>query len=123
MATFDDATVGTSTGGTTPDYGSSRKNAPVVRTVQFGDGYQQRLTYGLNQNPKEWSLTWSNILESDADAIEIFFNNRAADNQSFDWTAPDESTAYKWICPDWTKSLPYPGRATITATFKQVFEP
>jgi phage-related protein len=93
----------------TATYGATKNNQPVVRTVQFGDGYQQRLTYGLNQNPKSWD--------------ETFLNNRAADNASFDWTPPDEATSYKWICPQWNKTITYNNRATITATFRQVFEP
>jgi phage-related protein len=106
----------------TPTYGAQKNNRPNVRTVQFGDGYQQRLTYGLNQNPKSWNLTWE-VSETDADTIETFLNNRAADNASFDWTPLDEATSYKWICPEWNKSVPYKNRATITATFQQVFEP
>jgi phage-related protein len=106
----------------TPTYGAQKNSRPNVRTVQFGDGYQQRLTYGLNQNPKSWSLTWE-VSETDADTIETFLNDRAADNASFDWTPLDEATSYKWICPEWNKSVPYKNRATITATFQQVFEP
>lgn len=106
----------------TPTYGAQKNSRPNVRTVQFGDGYQQRLTYGINQNPKSWSLTWE-VSETDADTIETFLNNRAADNASFDWTPLDEATSYKWICPEWNKSVPYKNRATITATFQQVFEP
>ena len=123
MATFDDATVGTSTGGTTPDFGSARRSAPIVRTVQFGDGYQQRLKYGLNQNPKEWDLRWTVKSTADADAIEAFFDARAADNAAFDWTPLDDSTAYKWICSEWNREFNYANVHTITATFKQVFEP
>jgi len=107
----------------TATYGATKNNQPVVRTVQFGDGYQARLTYGLNQNPKSWDLTWQNITETNADTIETFLNNRAADNASFDWTPPDEATSYKWICPQWNKTITYNNRATITATFQQVFEP
>jgi phage-related protein len=106
----------------TPTYGAQKSSRPNVRTVQFGDGYQARLTYGINQNPKSWSLTWE-VSETDADTIETFLNNRAADNASFDWTPLDEATSYKWICPEWNKSVPYKNRATITATFQQVFEP
>ena len=54
-----------------PSYGAQKRSEPVVRTVQFGDGYQARLTMGLNQNPKEWSLEWRNITESE-DTIENF---------------------------------------------------
>lgn len=123
MATFDDATVGTSTGGTTPDFGASRKSQPVVRKVQFGDGYEQRLTYGLNQNPRVWDLTWTAKDSTDADAIEAFFDARAADNASFTWTPLDEVTAYKWVVESWSRDLRYANVNTITATFRQVFEP
>lgn len=114
MATFPDIAI---------SYGAQRVNQPRTRVVQYGDGYEQRLLYGLNQNPKEWSLTWQYITEADADTIETFLNARAADSDSFDWTPPDEATSYKWVCPSWSKGIDYPTRRTITATFRQVFEP
>jgi phage-related protein len=106
----------------TPTYGAQKTSQPKVRAVQFGDGYSQRLTVGLNQDPKVWSLTWE-VSETDADTIETFLDVRAADGASFDWTPPAEATAYKWICYDWSKSIPYLNRATIQASFTQVFEP
>lgn len=106
----------------TPTYGAQKSSSPSVRVAQFGDGYQQRVTFGLNQNPKQWSLTW-NVSETDADTIEAFLDARAADAESFDWSPIDETSTYKWICLEWNKSIPYVNRATITATFQQVFEP
>jgi phage-related protein len=106
----------------TPSYGAIKVSNPRVRMVQFGDGYESRLSYGLNQNPKEWSLNWRMLSESDADTIETFLDARAADKDPFDWTPPNGS-AGKWVCYDWTKTIPYNNRATINATFRQVFEP
>ena len=42
----------------------------MTTTVQFGDGYQQRLLVGMskNLNPKVWRLTWK-VSETDADTI------------------------------------------------------
>jgi phage-related protein len=105
-----------------PTYGAQKTSQPKVRQVQFGDGYSQRLTVGLNQNPKAWSLTWE-VSEASAETIESFLDLRAADGESFAWTPPNESTSYKWICFEWSKSIPYLNRATIQATFTQVFEP
>ena len=122
MATFNDTTVGTSTGGTTPDFRSVRTSKPIVKMVKFGDGYEQRLTYGLNQNPRQWVLTWTAKDSTDADAIEAFFDARAADNASFDWTPPDESSATKWVCESWTRSFDYANINKIKANFRQVFE-
>lgn len=105
-------------------YGASKTSRPSTTTVQFGDGYQQRLLVGMarNKNPKQWNLRWE-VSEVDADTIETFLNSRAEDSAAFDWTPPDETIAYKWICPEWTKTVPYLNRASITATFVQVFEP
>ena len=106
----------------TPSYGAQKSSAPVTRIAKFGDGYEQRTTFGINQNPKQWDLTWNNISEANADTIETFLNARAG-AESFDWTPPDESTSYKWVCEQWSKTIPYNNRATISATFRQVFEP
>ena len=73
-----------------PDYGAQKNSAPNVHKVQFGDGYENRMTYGLNQNPKVWTLSFVNLTETDADTIETFLDARAADNASFDWSPPDD---------------------------------
>jgi phage-related protein len=106
----------------TPTYGIRKSSAPVVRKVQFADGYETRLTFGLNQNPKVYNLTFE-VSETDSDTIETFLDARAADNDSFDFTPPGESSSSKFVCETWSKSIPYLNRATIQATFRQVFEP
>ena len=105
-----------------PTYGVQKSSAPVVRRVQFGDGYETRLTYGLNQNPKTYSLTFE-VSETDSDTIETFLDARAADNASFDFTPPGEGSSSKFVCEQWSKSIPYLNRATIQTTFREVFEP
>ena len=104
-----------------PTYGIQKTSAPNVRIAQFGSGYSQRTTFGINQNPKVWTLTWDKITEADSDTIETFLDARAG-QESFDWTPPDETTSYKWVCSDWNKSIDFPTLATIRATFRQVFE-
>lgn len=108
----------------TPTYGAQKTSQPKTRTVKFGDGYEHRTVFGLptHANPKEWNLTWE-VSETDADTIETFLDARAVDSASFDWTPLGEATSYKWVCPQWSKTIPYLNRATITATFRQVFEP
>jgi phage-related protein len=113
MATFPDFN---------PVYGMQKSSAPSVRTVRFGDGYEQRLTFGLNQNPKIFSLTF-NVSETDSDTIETFLDARAADNEAFDFTPPGEAASSKFVCEDWSKTINFLDRATIQATFRQVFEP
>lgn len=106
-----------------PNFGATKKSAPTNRVVKFGDGYEQVLRFGLNQNPKTWDLTWENITEQQGDTIEAFLDARAADGDAFDWTPPDDATAYKWRCDSWSKTLPYCNLVNISATFRQVYEP
>ena len=103
-----------------PTYGAQKTSQPKVRQVQLGDGYVQRLTFGLNQDPKVWNLTFE-VSETDADTIETFLDARGG-SESFTWTPPDETTSYKWICLNWSKTIPYLNRATIQATFQEVFD-
>ena len=105
-----------------PTYGVQKRSAPNVRTVRFGDGFEKRLTFGINQNPKLYNLTFE-VSETDADTIETFLDARAADNGAFDFTPPGEAESSKFVCETWSKSIPYLNRATIQATFREVFEP
>ena len=106
----------------TPTYGTQKSSAPNVRKVQFGDGYESRFTMGINQDPKVYNLTFE-VSETDSDTIETFLDARAADFASFDFTPPGEGSSSKFVCEQWSKSIPYLNRATIQATFRQVFEP
>ena len=105
----------------TPTYGIQKRSAPNTKTVRFGDGYEHRITFGLNQNPKVYNLTFE-VSETDADTIETFLDARAADSDAFDFIPPGEGSTSKFVCEEWKKSIPYLNRATIQATFRQVFE-
>ena len=107
-----------------PTYGVQKKSAPNTRTVRFADGYEHRILFGLaeHQNPKVYSLTFK-VSETDSDTIETFLDARALDKASFDFTPPGESSSSKFVCEGWNKSIPYLNRATIQATFREVFEP
>ena len=113
MATFPDNQA---------DYGASKQAQPRVRLIQFGSGYSQRAVFGINQDPKVWTLAWSNRSATDANTIEDFLEARAG-QEAFDWSPPDDTATYKWICQNWTKTLPYSNLFNINATFVQVFEP
>ena len=107
-----------------PTYGQRKKSRPLTRTIRFADGYEHRLLFALaqHQNPKQFSFTFE-VSETDADTIETFLDARANDSDSFTFTPPGESSSSEFVCEDWTKSIPYNNRATIQATFRQVFEP
>ena len=88
-----------------PTYGLQKTSAPNVRIAQFGSGYSQRSTFGINQNPKSYSLTFE-VSETDADTIEAFLDARGG-VENFDFTPPGETSATKYICRKWSKSIPF----------------
>ena len=106
----------------TPTYGVQKRSQPNTKTVKLGDGYEHRLLFGLNQNPKIFNLTFE-VSETDADTIETFLDARAVDSASFTFTPPGESSSSKFVCESWNKSVPYLNRARVQATFREVFEP
>lgn len=103
-----------------PTYGAVKKSEPKVRVAQFGSGYSQRSTFGINQNLKVYNFTWRNISETNADEIETFLDARAG-VENFDYTPAGESSK-KFICRQWNKTISYLNRATISATFEEVAE-
>ena len=105
-----------------PQYSATKRSQSNLRITQFGDGYQQRTTFGLNQDPKVWNLTF-NVDDEDADEIETFLEARGKDGASFDWSPPDTTTTFKWICRSFNREMFEFQRNRITASFEQVFEP
>jgi phage-related protein len=107
-----------------PIYSVSKRSEPKVRTTKFGDGYEQRLVYGIpaNNNPKEYALVFK-VRDQGANEIESFLDARAADSASFEWIPPGESTAKKFVCASWTREFNSPNWNEINTTFRQVFEP
>ena len=92
-----------------PTYGARKISRPSVRIAQFGDGFQQRSTFGINQNLKIYSLTFQNISFSAANEIEDFLDARAGVG-NFSYAIPDLGT---------TVSLTNSTTSIITGTYSQ----
>ena len=105
----------------TPSFPATERSTPTVRTVAFGDGYEQRLAYGLNRDAKTWNLSFNNRTDAERNNITAFLEARGG-VESFDWTDP-HGTAGKYKCSDWSVDMPSYNKNTIRATFDQVFEP
>ena len=104
----------------TPSVGANLSMRPTVRRVAFGDGYEQRLAFGINTKPQVWSLEFRGRTTAEAIAIDAFLRARGA-VQSFDWTPPGGNAA-KFVCEEWSRSVDEPNVETVRVTFKQVFD-
>ena len=76
-----------------PSFSVKKEQSPLTRVVQYADGFEQRIMFGLptNQNPRKYNLRWENITEEEADTIDYFLNERAFDKATFDYAPPREA--------------------------------
>ncbi len=114
----------------TPDFSAQVAYAPNVLVAKFGDGYEQRVQFGINADPQKWSLSFKSRADAEASAIDAFLQT-AGGLSSFFWTPPGQTVALKFVCRKWSKS-PVHGNGTaaapayiwdVTVPLEQVFEP
>lgn len=105
----------------TPSFEATEASKPRTRKFQAGDGYEQRIRFGLHTDPKEWTIQFSNRTDTERDQIAAFLEARAG-VESFDWTPP-RGSAGKYVCEDWQITLSNCNNNQIRATFREVFEP
>lgn len=106
---------------TNPVYNTRINARPKVNILSFGDGFEQRLTEGLNQNPLSVNLTFE-LSQTDADTAITFLNARVEDGASFDYTLPSESSSRKFVCTSFPRSIPFLNSVTLSCVFREVFE-
>lgn len=81
--------------------GTQRVVKRRTNKAQFGDGYSQRSTDGLNTSLRTLTVNWSTLVSTDADVIEAFFDAHGV--TPFLWTPPLETVQRKWIAGDSTQ--------------------
>jgi phage-related protein len=104
-----------------PSYQLDIEVAPRIRSVKFGDGYEQRMKDGINNIVTTWSLLFKGRADVEADAINAFLVARAGWDY-FLFKPPGSAVYVKVKCTKWKKSYVGPGNNLITTTFEQVFD-
>ena len=104
-----------------PVYNTRITPKPSVNVVSFGDGFEQRLTEGLNQNALSVNLVFE-LSQADATTALDFLNARIDDGASFDCTLPSESSSRKFVCDSFPRSIPFLNRVRLSCVFREVFE-
>jgi phage-related protein len=104
-----------------PDFGAAGTKKPNVSVIKFGEGYEQRSSFGMNTSPESWSLSFNNRDQAEFILINDFLSARGA-VEAFSWTPPDATTARIFVCREWTKTRVKGTFYSISATFDEVFE-
>ena len=100
-----------------PQNSSTASASPKVKVIKFGDGYEQRIRDGINNNLRSYNVTFIGLFE-DMTLIDEFLN-RQGGVQAFKWREPNTHKTIKVVCRSWT-STPNGAIKTITATFEEV---
>jgi len=105
-----------------PKYNYTILRQPAVNVVTFGDGFEQRLTEGLNQNPITLNLKFD-LSQTDSTTAINFLNARITDGASFTFLVPNENVTKNFVCLSYNTAVPFLNRVLLTCTFREVFEP
>ena len=115
-----------------PDKGMTLATTPKVRLANFGDGYTQRISYGINSLAQQFSVSFNDRTKAEIDAIVSFLNEKEG-VESFDFTFPfkgdgvssneDETElTIRVYCSTWQQSFSYDDFYSLSATFIRVYE-
>lgn len=101
-----------------PSYSAQRNDLSVTVPLEFGDGYEQRFSFGFNLTPQEWDLVFTGA-DDGIDEVDSFLSARALDNEPFFWTTPENNSLYTWICKSWKKEKSDYNVSRLSAKFQQ----
>jgi len=111
--------------GLSPNFGVQITQRPVKKILRYADGYEHRLNFGVaaHQNPRFVTLPFNDITETQSDTLIAFLKARDLDNESFDFTPPNDTAGKFVVDGDYVKRINYAGLASVSVTFREVFEP
>ena len=98
--------------------GASMTRQPRVRSVKFGDGYEQRAADGLNSDMRKYSLNFTGRSSAESTAILSFLEAQGGVT-SFDYTHPGDSSR-KFICRSWKATDTGYNVKSVSSEFEQV---
>ncbi len=103
-----------------PSYNLTVNNNPRVKSIKFGDGYEQRLKDGINNSLLELDLSFENRSLSMTTAILHFLYTRQG-TESFLFTPLSPyATQKRFVCRSWTDTFVFYDNYTIRAKFEEV---
>lgn len=104
-----------------PRVGSSGDDQPEILESQFGNGYSQRLSVGINNVAGTYAVSFTGN-EAYIKPIKEFFKRHKGANH-FLWTPPLEDQGAYVTAGGWQLQTHGNKKYTLSTTFQQVFNP
>jgi len=108
-----------------PSYNAKINNKPRIKINKFGNGYEQRVNDGINNNLIELTLNFDNRSEIEAASILHFLNARNA-QEAFVYNLPtiysksSSNLSTKFVCAEWSPTYISYNNYSIEAAFMEV---
>jgi phage-related protein len=104
----------------TPSYNITKKIDAKIKQIQFGDGYRQVVSDGINNTLLELDLTFDGRDIYETAAILHFFTLRQG-GETFVYTPPSPyADTKKWKVFTWADTQPFYDNYSIKTTFVEV---
>lgn len=108
-----------------PSYNARIDVKPKIKTNQFGNGYQQRVNDGINNNLIEFSLNFENRNEKETVSILHFLKERNGQesfiyNVQTIYSKSTNSLNTRYICSEWASNYISYNNYSIEAKFAEV---
>lgn len=103
-----------------PDDEAGGESTLRTRKSQFGDGYAQVSSDGLNGEVDSWSLSFGGLAEEVGPPLAFIRRHRGA--RSFLWTNP-EGVLGMYRCETFRQQRKPGGVVVLSATFERAYQP
>ena len=109
-----------------PDKTMTRASKSRVLMAKFGDGYEQRISNGINSRDEGYSVSFRNRTKAFIDDVVDFLDTKAGVTK-FDFIIPDTNSGggeqtVKVVCDTYNTNFEYDDFYSLTATFRRVYE-
>jgi phage-related protein len=103
-----------------PSYDSTMTMEPRVKSIKFGDGYEQRVKDGVYNTLLKTTLTFDKKSNAEAKAISHFLHSRAGVYYFLYTPLPPYDKRRRFICRVFDISTTFFDNNKITAAFEEV---
>ena len=105
------------------DKGFTRQSTPKIHTMDFGDGYTQRITDGINNLQQTMQVSFSTRPKAEIDDLVAFFESLGGVNK-FEMTIDDSNgnETIKVLCQQWSQTWAFDNFYSLSATFVRCYE-
>ena len=93
---------------------------PKVKSIKFGDGYEQRMADGINNDLIKISMSFDGRNTKEAMAILHFLESRSGKDFFFFTPPSPYNTRRKFVCRQFSSTLASQDVLNVSASFDQV---